>query len=441
MRNTTIYEYDVLTTGQLESANMTEMRTVPPKVFEWLEKQALRTTESGDSSWLRITQRKGKRAIQVLNYVGVIQAPHGVQIEVLPKIGRVKKDDGVREILIDMLRCLRGFRYILTNSAKLSATRMPLLEVFIGELLRSVEHVIKRGLRSDYTVQEDNLFSLRGKLLIAQHIRQNMFRADRFFSQHDEFTTNRPVNRLLHSALRKVLAITRSQENQKLARELAFIFTDVPLSGNVNLDFQRVRFDRGMDHYHDALAWSRLLLENESPLTGIGRHNAPSLLFPMEKVFESFVAKHLAKQLATGVILETQVQKEFLVRHRDQKWFRMKPDLLIQTQGKPRLVLDTKWKLIYANQFSSSAKYGLSQADFYQLLAYGQNYLDGEGNLVLIYPRTNTFENPLDEFRFLKSGGLTLWVLPFCLKSRTLRYPDEPIFRELFNQSTLQKIA
>ena len=32
----------------------------------------------------------------------------------------------------------------------LEAWNMPLLEVFISEFLRAVEHVVKRGLRSDY---------------------------------------------------------------------------------------------------------------------------------------------------------------------------------------------------------------------------------------------------------------------------------------------------
>ena len=43
-----------------------------------------------------------------------------------------------------------------------------------------------------------------------------------------------------------------------------------------------------MAHYDAALAWARLILDDESPLTGAGGHRAPSLLFPMEAVFEAF---------------------------------------------------------------------------------------------------------------------------------------------------------
>ncbi|MFM0247112.1 5-methylcytosine restriction system specificity protein McrC [Paraburkholderia sediminicola] len=88
-------------------------------------------------------------------------------------------------------------------------------------------------------------------------------------------------------------------------------------------------------------------------------------------------------------------------------------------------MLDTKWKLLDAFKANGSDKYGLSQGDFYQLQAYGQSYLNGQGDVVLIYPRTATFAQPLPVFEFSKIDGLRLWVLPFCLRSRRLLLPEE----------------
>lgn len=435
MSGITIYEFDALTPtepGFIETAGLTG---VPLSVFNWLELQCLRTAEQGEAAWLRLTQRRGRRSVQVTSFVGVIRAPDGYQIEVLPKVGKAigGGDKEARQLLIEMLCCLGGFRHIQTDSAKLAAARMPLLEVFIGEFLRSVEHIVKRGLRSDYTSRQDNLFSLRGKILVSQHLHQNLCRADRFFTEHDEFSTNRPENRLLHSALRCALFLSASQANQQLARELCFVFADVPFTSQPGQDFQRVRIDRGMGHYADALAWARLILEEESPLTGTGRNRAPSLLFPMEAVFEAFVAKHLAKQLAPPFILKTQARSFSLVRHQEQNWFRLKPDLLVRESVSDRLVLDTKWKLIDGTRANGTDKYGLAQADFYQLHAYGQSYLDGVGDVVLIYPKTDTFSKPLDVFEFPKATGLRLWVLPFCLRERTLAIPNDAPFATSFH--------
>jgi len=429
-----IYEYDALIAATPGLAEAEGLHAVPEKVHGWLEEQCLRAAERGEAAWLRLAQRRGRRVVQVTSFVGVIRAPDGFQIEVLPKVGKAIGGgaEEARQLLIEMLCCLQGFRHVQTDSARILARRMPLLEVFIAEFLRAVEKIVKRGLRSDYSSQQGNLFALRGKLLMAPHLRQNLYRADRFFTEHDEFSTDRLENRLLHAALRRVLLLSSSRANQQLARELEFVFADVPVSALPRIDFQRVRLDRGMGYYADALAWARLILDQESPLTGTGGHTAPSLLFPMEAVFEAFVAKHLAKQLARPLILKAQARSHHLVRHREQNWFWLKPDLLIRNADRDTLVLDTKWKLLDGMKANGTDKYGLSQSDFYQLQAYGQSYLNGRGDVVLIYPKTASFERPLPVFEFPKSEGLRLWVLPFCLKSRRLSVPDGAPFDDAF---------
>lgn len=426
MPGITIYEFDALT--EADSSHLPAgLHTVPAEVYRWLDAECLRQSDNDQTACLRFTQRAGYRVVQVTNYVGVMRAPSGYQIEVLPKIGKAMTSgrDDVRSLLIGMLSCLREFRHIQTDKASLLASRMPLLEVFISEFLEAVQHVVKRGLRSTYNQHEDNLFVLRGKLLHAQHLRHNLFRADRFFTSHDVFTADRPVNRLLHSALRTLLPQTSSQANQQLARELIFHFADIPTSQNHELDFKQVRTDRGMGYYSDALAWARLILGDQSPLTGSGSNSAPSLLYPMEAVFEAYVAKHLQRQLLPPLELKPQMLSHYLVNHSGHHWFRMKPDLLIREDNKNLIVLDAKWKMLNQQRNNGTDKYGLSQGDFYQLYAYGQAYLNGRGDIVLIYPKTETFDHACKRFEFPSAPELRLWVVPFCLTSRRLLVPEE----------------
>ena len=98
--------------------------------------------------------------------------------------------------------------------------------------------------------------------------------------------------------------------------------------------------------------------------------------------------------------------------------FRLEPDLLIE-QGSMRWVLDTKWKRLDSSD--RDGKYGLSQADFYQLFAYGQRYLGGKGELALIYPAHRKFTRPLPPFDF--GSGLHLHVVPFDLERDELLLP------------------
>lgn len=78
------------------------------------------------------------------------------------------------------------------------------------------------------------------------------------------------------------------------------------------------------------------------------------------------------------------------------------------------MVADAKWKLIDNALDDGEEKYGLSQADFYQLYAYGQKYLHGTGTLYLFYPKTSSFRTPLPPFHF--SDQLRLFALPFDLQ-------------------------
>lgn len=90
------------------------------------------------------------------------------------------------------------------------------------------------------------------------------------------------------------------------------------------------------------------------------------------------------------------------------------------------MVLDTKWKLLDVRNKSRLEQYGLSQADFYQLKAYGHSYLNGQGHLALVYPKTEGFSDPLEPVEFPASDGLRLWLLPFCLKTRRLVVKEGP---------------
>lgn len=436
MSGLTVYEFDTLLPQGVGHNITAGAHAIPNAAFRWLDARTLAASATAEARWSRLTQWNGRRAIQVTNYAGVIRTPEGFQLEILPKTGSESPTDATwtRQLFIDMLRCLGGFRHVRVSSARLVAARMPLLEVFIQEFLSTVERVVKTGLHSSYNTHRDNLPALRGKLQFASHLQQNLFRRDRFLTEFDEFTLNRPENRLLRTALARVLPWTRQHRSQQLLRQLLFAFVEVPLSEQPDLDFSKVTAQRSMRHYSGALAWARLILTGFSPLTGAGSHAAPSLLFPMEAVFEAFVRKHLQRQLLAPFTLHSRKQQQHLVTHRKRDLFAMVPDYVVRDGNVPRLVLDAKWKLLDSTNNMGSTQYGLSQSDFYQLYAYGQNWLNGQGDVVLIYPRTPSFPDALPVFKFRHSPGLRLWVLPFCLETRTLLPPPCGALDEFFPQ-------
>lgn len=170
-----------------------------------------------------------------------------------------------------------------------------------------------------------------------------------------------------------------------------------------------------MAHYRQVKSWCELILSRQMPLSLLGLWKGISLLFPMEKLFERYVASMLKKTLVSGARLVTQAASQSLCEHNAKPMFRLRPDLLVE-HGDRRWVLDTKWKLLDAQDQGNN--YGLSQSDFYQLYAYGKKYLAGCGELVLIYPKRKSFFEPLSVFEF--NPDLRLWALPFDIESARL---------------------
>ena len=411
--NITVFEYGFLCADKHDSVS-----TISATAFNYLKRCCL--CDETESRFLKLKIAFGREVLQVQNYVGVVLCPDGTQIEILPKVAKVAVDDeaeGARQSLLMMLKSLKQFRHLQTEVAGIKTQKMPLLEVFIAQFLHSVNQLIKKGIRSEYVREQSNNTFLKGKLLHSQQLKHNFINQHRFYVEFDNYLTDKPANRVIHSALAIVSKYTKLNKNFKLCQELLFAFNEIPFSKDHKRDFSAITLQRGMVHYDVPLKWARLVLDGLSPQAMSGQHQAYSLLFPMEALFESFVAHYLSKNLPATTQLKVHVQGKSLVQYGDKNYFLLKPDLMLKPEGHPFIILDTKWKLLDQTKSDGKDKFGLSQVDFYQMLAYGYKYLEGSGQLVLIYPKSAQFDKPLEHsFVYDQDNALRLNIVPFDIE-------------------------
>ena len=353
---------------------------------------------------------RGGRRLRATNFVGVLRTRRGRAVEILPKIdlaaGTDDTDDtGTRRVFLEMLRTWRGLRYAeLPPSSIRALRRFPMLEAFVHLFLQNLSQLTRQGLARRYQPVEDNLPFLRGRLLFREQIRQNLTNRARFYVSHDEFNPNRPANRLIRTSLGRLQPIVRDEGNRRLLRELTDAFADVPPTSDPPGDWRRHAVDRTMQHYRPVMAWVHLFLFGQGLATYHGGHENQSLLFPMEEIYEDFVTRSFRRH-----------QSDYLVRAQGPQWkltsdpeaFTMKPDITLQKGRANRFVLDAKWKRLKSAS-EEPKKRGISQADMYQLYAYGKRYECK--TVALVYPRTRDFKESL---RFVFHDGLTLICLPF----------------------------
>ncbi|MEK8238845.1 McrC family protein, partial [Escherichia coli] len=316
-----VFEYDLLGSGKAASVGA---KPVPPQVFNYLE--ALSLASNQGSQFLKLTSRSGFKLLQVQNYAGMLSTPHGFQLEILPKVGKNLTAANARQTLLTMLSHLPGFRHIQTQQATLQAQRMPLLEIFINQFLHSVSQLLKQGLRSDYVSKQGNLAFMKGKLMLSAQLRHNAVNRHKFCVDYDDYMPDCAANRLLHSALDKLLSLQLSSDNQRWLYELRFAFDGIPLSRDIERDINNLRLERGMAHYNEPMAWAQLILRGMSPSALQGNTKAISLLFPMEAVFESFVAQTLPDELPPHLKVLPQAAIYSLVKHGVKDCFKLRPD-------------------------------------------------------------------------------------------------------------------
>ncbi|MDR2926023.1 MAG: McrC family protein [Azoarcus sp.] len=376
----TITEYGGFVSGEARNG----YKGLPKESFEALENFILTNnkTDNGTDAieLLSLSARQGVgKVITARNYVGVITMKDGTVIEILPKIaGENIGDEETKKIFINMLKTFKNVpKYF--NLSNLRVDRLNLLEIFVKMFLDEVSILTKQGLKAAYTPIENNERFYKGKLLASQNIKYNLVRKERFFVRYDDFNINRPENRLIKSTLGFLLKKSSDSRNRQSAMRLLAFFDGAEYSGNYDTDFSKCSIDRSMTHYEKALSWCRVFLQGNSFTAFAGSKVALALLFPMEKVFESFVAAKFRKHVESDVILRTQDSKYSLFDKPSA--FALRPDIVLEF-GNHKVILDTKWKLLSDNAQNNE----ISQSDMYQMYAYSKKY--GADRVVLLYPQT-----------------------------------------------------
>lgn len=381
-----VREFDRISCNQDYEA---EYKFLPKEVFKDLKDfihEYSSDAEHADAlDFLRISYRRNVGdIISVNNYVGLIQTRSGYQIQVLPKIdfGNASDTQAVQTklVFLRMLRSMKDFPSKVFNAANLKIERMTLYEIFINMYLQEVRALVKRGIKSAYVTLEDNLNLFKGKLFINEHLKRNAAHAERFFVCYDEYLLDRAENRLIKATLLRLLGITDSAENQKEIRQLLTAFEMVTPSSNYQKDFSQVVIDRNTKDYDMLMRWSKVFLLNKSFSTFSGGHNARALLFPMEKVFESYVAQQLKKALI-DLDWDISCQDKGYYLFDEPRQFALRPDIVVTRTDGSKIVLDTKWKALVDRP---RINYGISQPDMYQMYAYAKKYETSE--IWLLYP-------------------------------------------------------
>ena len=380
-------------------------QSLPAHTFDALEAFILANHTGSDTEaveLLSLSVRRGiGKIITARNYVGLITMKDGTVIEILPKIcgDYVGKED-TKRIFLEMLRTLKDTPFKNFNVSNLSTDRLSLFEIFISMFIAEITILIKQGLKSVYNAVEANEQFFKGKLDISQDIKHNYINKTHFFVRYDKWSINHPENQLLKATLRLLQKHTQDNQNKLNISRLLLFFDEVDSSIDYETDFSKCALDRSMSHYEKSLSWCKVFLRGNSFTAFTGSEVAVALLFPMEKVFESYIAAKLRRHISSDIEMWTQDARHFLF-DRPSKEFNLRPDIVL-VKEKKYTVMDTKWKLLSENM----KNFGIAHSDMYQMYVYGKKY--NAEKVVLIYPLSDNIHR--DEITFESNDGIKVEV-------------------------------
>ena len=410
-----VREFDIIASSA-ERKDDTSYRYLPPAQFAKLVRFVQNFSGEEDSSdvlnFLQLGySRHVGQIVRVKNYVGLIQVDNTLQLQVYPKISFGDGDDTgylrTKKVFMKMLCSMKDFPSKVFSSASLKVERMSIFELFISMYIHDVRQLVRYGIKSGYVAEEGNLCYYKGKLKVSQHIKENIAHKERFYLAYDEFCPDCAENALLKATLQLLQKITTSAENAKEIRQLLVHFEMVHASINYAGDFAKAVITRANKHYKGLLQWSAFFLYGRSFTVFAGRDTAKSLLFPMETVYERYVAYEMQEVMGDSWEIAVQKTTYHLFTEPDKK-FALRPDIILKKRGGyPKIILmDTKWKHL-TNAAGSS--YGISQSDMYQMYAYSKKF--DASDIWLLYPMTYEFRagNDLD-IKFDSGDGTVVHV-------------------------------
>lgn len=404
-----VREYAVLTQLSVDADNLDQAH-ISHKTFKFLAELIKHK---------KLDATLGFDHIKLGSQVGYLETPD-IGLEILPKTALHTQDKDkkeLRELLQKMVSVVLQVNPKEMHSAHLTRNNLPLHEWIYQQFLNELKILFKEGLKRDYQRVNRTEKFMRGRLDINQVMRHKAGQAHLFPIRYDEFNFNRLENRLIKTALSYLFKNTKNADNWRVANELMQRLSDLEIVHHAHVQLKHWQDSKLMKGYRAILPWCTLVLEKMNPDFQQGQYQGIALLFPMEKLFEAYVG-HYLQQNHIDYHVKTQEQSYHLVKHQDQNLFQLKPDFVLRHKESEYVIIaDTKWKILNQNAGNSSEKYGIQQADLYQMLAYGYKYQQNQENctdMILIYPYHDQFTETLPVFEF-HAEHLKLHVVPFKL--------------------------
>lgn len=362
--------------------------------------------------------------IRARNYVGFVQNGDEI-IEIYPKVFRHHLPNPSADDKMLMLRHIfYWFGYCRKWSFPFSKVSLDTLdinefpELIINLIANQFLKTVSEQPLSMYQEVEEALTTPRGSINFKRYINDSLSHGNfhHIECDHEPFLFDNKVNRVIKYCARLLMMQTKFAENFRVLQEIVFILDEVEDTYCTVHDIETISLNAFFADYVDVLDSCRLILSQQLYSSNTYDLSQWSLLFPMEYIFENFLAGFLENKFSKEWKVEYQKSNKYLSD--DPEAFNMKHDIFLTTRNgsNRKVIVDTKY-ILRKNNFKDDDNRGIKNSDVYQMLSYA--FKRGCSDVLLVYPNITDDINKPDKFKIISGFGgadeitVTAMEIPF----------------------------
>jgi len=346
--------------------------------------------------------------IRARNFAGVAKVGN-LKIEILPKFfedGDIQTDKTkIMNNLLYMLQHSNLFNFKELDSADLDV-KNDFLEVFIYLFAKNLAQLLKNQQDRQYLKHEDELRFVREKIITARYS-SNPARLHIIPCRFHERSMDTLLNQTIKYTAFLLSKQAKSQETNRYLKYIISLLDAVNLTQIHPSEIKKIKFNRLNKPFVPYIRFCDLFLRHSTLTLQASDVEFFSLMIPMEKLFEEFIAQMLLNNpeiLPPEYRQNIQIQKMIgpLAFDGERELFQMITDVFIE--GPRRIILDTKYKMLN----SEDIKNNISQPDLYQMYAYCKE--SGSNTAILLYPQGINAQVSNRVFKLGIEQSITLYV-------------------------------
>ena len=266
-------------------------------------------------------------------------------------------------------------------------------------LINGVEYQLKKGLFKNYEYKSEELYTVRGRIDITGTMNRNGFRYGRYICEHDDYTTDTLMNRIIKSVMLLLIKADIYEKQKKILCNFVRYFSEISAANLLNVNWNAFNFNRNNKSYRFLMSICRVICENMLFSTESGELKIIDFTDDdLNRLYEKFILNYFIRHHSN--LSPNPSKIKWAVTEQYPLLPEMQTDtVLFDKERKSKLIIDAKFYSKPTAQKNENYREKFHSHNLYQIFTYVKNEIrnfDGTVSGMLLYANTQDNIIPLD---------------------------------------------